>query len=252
MGRQQKQRKDAQKRQRNWRRGAGQNSPGASGHFESATATSGGELQLLSYRVTPEGLDFIEPANVPFVNATSEDERHELFDLLLDEPMSAIPRLTELMEKHPGTPMLFNWIAAAHTKAGLLEEADRVNELNFQQNPEYLFARTEYAQACLERKQPEKAAEAMDHKFDLKLLYPDRDLFHTTEFTAVSSVAILYYLQVGKRDQAEKLLEVMEQLAPGAEATRIMRQRVFASGVSLATREFTDLIRRGERLSNTR
>jgi tetratricopeptide (TPR) repeat protein len=239
MGRRQKQRKEVQKRQRNWRRGGGHSSLGAA---------DGGEIQLLSYRVTPEGLDCVEPANAAFVNATSEDQRRELFDLIFDDPLSAVPRLKEFMEKYPGTPMLFNWIAAAYRKAGLLEEEDRVNDLNFRQNPEYLFARTAYAEACLHRKQPEKAAEAMDHKFDLKLLYPDRDLFHTTEFTAVCSVAILYYLQIGKRDQAEKLLKVMEKLAPDAESTEIMRQQIFASGLSFAARRFADLIRRGRRL----
>jgi tetratricopeptide (TPR) repeat protein len=251
MGRQQKQRKEAQKRQREWRRGGTHNATGAPGLSDSLTETDGRRIQRLSYQVSPERLDYVEPANQAFVHAIPEEERRQLFEDALEQPLSAIPQLKQLMEKYPGTPMLSNWLAAAYTKAGFLDEADRINELNYESNPDYLFARTAYAQVCLLRKQPEKAAEVMDHKFDLKLLYPHREVFHTTEFTAISSIAILYYLQAGKRDLAERLLDLMEQLAPDAESTRIMHQEVFASKLSLAARKVADLIRSGRRLSKS-
>jgi hypothetical protein len=45
----------------------------------------------------------------------------------------------------------------------------------------------------------------MDHKWDLKAMHPYRDVFHETEFVAISLVAFRYFIVSGKIDQARDL-----------------------------------------------
>ena len=47
--------------------------------------------------------------------------------------------------------------------------------------PDYLFGRLAYARDCLERGDLDKVSEIFEGKFDLKLLYPDRERFHVSE-----------------------------------------------------------------------
>jgi hypothetical protein len=71
----------------------------------------------------------------------------------------------------------------------------------------------------------------MEHKWDLKALRPDLDLFHYTEFVAMSYVAIEYFMRTGDIEKAESIYDKLEQLAPNHEVTKLLQPLVEGYGV---------------------
>ena len=94
---------------------------------------------------------------------------------------------------------------------------------NYTDNPKYLFARCHYAQLCLHNGKIEKIPEIFENKFDLKVLYPRRNLFHANEYAAFTEVLCLYFNMIGKREKLEATYKSMKQTIPDATETESIR-----------------------------
>lgn len=88
---------------------------------------------------------------------------------------------------------------------------------NYQHNPDYLFAKINYAQLCIEKREFANIPLIFGNKFDLKLLYPRRNIFHVTEFAGFTAVMCAYYCGIGKRDTAQLLFDLLKEVAPESE-----------------------------------
>jgi hypothetical protein len=86
--------------------------------------------------------------------------------------------LLVLKEAYPQTPVLYNHLSAAYNRGGNYKAQRELVIENYLKNPDYHFAKVNYAQLCLDNGDFEKIPEIFDHKFDLKLLYPHRNTFH--------------------------------------------------------------------------
>ena len=85
-------------------------------------------------------------ADPGFWRALGDHDRLEIHELVRNDPPAAIQRLEPLLEKFPSTPMLLNWLAAAYSNLGRSDKADELIRLNYERNPDYLFARANYAE----------------------------------------------------------------------------------------------------------
>ncbi len=72
-------------------------------------------------------------------------------------------------------------LSIAYSSIGEDDKAEVIIKKNYEQNPDYLFAKCNYAEICFHRGQIEKIPEIFNNKFDLKLLYPKRKRFHISE-----------------------------------------------------------------------
>jgi hypothetical protein len=115
----------------------------------------------------------------------------------------------------------------AHSRAGQRREAEAVAEENYRQNPEYLFARVNYAEVCLARGAHAQVAEIFAHTFDLRLLYPQRKRFHLSEVTNFMGVVGLYFLATGNRELAEHYESFLQEIAPEFPITRRLHKQLF-------------------------
>jgi tetratricopeptide (TPR) repeat protein len=196
-------------------------------------------LCLLEYEITRDPLELAEERD-PDLEAAIADRQQELFDLVHNDARSAIPELETLLERFPNSRLLMNWLSAAYQRIGDHEKADSMITLCYQRHPDYLFARTNLAAIHLQNGDPAQADAVMQHKWDLKLMYPHRDVFHVSEFIAMSHVAVDYFMQTGERRAAELILESMVELAPDHEATKsaqkMMRSDLFQFLERLARR----------------
>jgi tetratricopeptide (TPR) repeat protein len=143
------------------------------------------------------------------------------------QPHKAIPELLEWIGKYPNIPILYNYLGVAYSMSGQREKAKEVVRDNYRRNPDYLFARLNYAQLFLVEGDYEKVAEILDHKFDLKLLYPRRKRFHVTEAANFMGVVGEYYLGIGERDAAIKYYDILKQIAPDFPITRQLRRMLY-------------------------
>jgi hypothetical protein len=195
------------------------------------------DVVLVSYDITLEPLEHMEAANRRVSEALGGEEEHQkLHDLLYEDPKAAIPVLERLIAQLDNAPMLYNWLSTAYGATGDEENSDRIARLNYERNPEYLFAKVNFAQMCLRDGDVKRVAEIFDNKFDLKLLYPHRNVFHLTEYVGFSAVMVEYYMRTGNQEAAKILLKTMTGLAPDHPATEHARRQVEGSVLMKALR----------------
>jgi tetratricopeptide (TPR) repeat protein len=185
---------------------------------------------------------------IPGLDEALKNIREKLFDDCHNDPAAAIPVLHRLLEQFPNAPMLLNWLSAALGRSGDIEGANRIARQNFEANPNYLFARINYAQIRLEEGDLEAVEEILDRKYDLKLLCPERDLFHLSEFRALSYLMISYWIKKGEFRPARALFDTLERLEPDGEITGILRHAVKGSYLLETARKLADMTLRAGRL----
>jgi tetratricopeptide (TPR) repeat protein len=168
-------------------------------------------VYLTEYTITSEPIEDTHYQRLP---AHVKDAVERLHTLAQQRPHAAIPELLQWIEQYPTIPMLYNFLSVAYSHAGDREKSEQTAVANYQHNPDYLFARVNYAEICLARSDYAKVAEIFNHTFDLKLLYPKRSRFHISEFAGFMGVIGVYFLETGERDTAEKVYAVLRQAAP--------------------------------------
>ena len=156
-----------------------------------------------------------------------KDAIERLHDESQSQPRRAIPELLEWIEKYPTVPVLYNYLGVAYMVSGQQEKATEVIRDNYRRNPDYLFARLNYAQLFLAEGDFEKVAEILDHKFDLKMLYPRRKRFHISEAANFMGVVGVYFFGIGECEAAIKYYDILKQIAPDFPMTRQLRRMLY-------------------------
>lgn len=149
----------------------------------------------------------------------AKEDLRELHFLVMTNPRQAISKSLRLIELFPNLPRLYNYLSVAYHRAGDSKSAEETVFNAYRRFPDYLFARLNYAEIFLDRREYEKVAEILEYKFDLPLLCPNRSRFHTSEFVAFASVMAQYFLGIGKRELAEAMYGMMQEVAPDNLAT---------------------------------
>jgi tetratricopeptide (TPR) repeat protein len=203
-------------------------------------------LKLLSYTISYDPMPDTSRMRNSDLESAMEGVRRQLFDESQDDPETAIPKLEALLVRFPDEPMLLNWLATAMQSAGDTEKAEAIALRNFQANPDYLFAKLNYAHMQLAKGDLEAVERILDKKFDLKLLYPERDVFHATEFIAMSHLMVSYWVKKGEFDAARRLFEAMQEILPGHPSTVRLRGMIEGTYLLEAARiQSQNALRRG-------
>jgi tetratricopeptide (TPR) repeat protein len=171
-------------------------------------------LRLISYGITAEPLVDQFQSGQPLENVLDEDERNALYQQAQRDPESAIPRLRQLLSDHPDCPPLYNWLATALEGAGRIEETYALAEENFRRHPDYIFAVVNLAMLMLDRGEIEQCTALLDKRFELKLLRPDRDVFHITEFRSFYYLMVVYFTKMNEPLHAKRYFSVLERTDP--------------------------------------
>jgi tetratricopeptide (TPR) repeat protein len=156
-----------------------------------------------------------------------KEAMERLHDVAQRRPREAIPELRDLIKHHPHIPQLYNYLSVAYARAGQRQEAESAVEENYQRNPEYLFARLNYAELCLARGDYAQVADIFAHTFDLHALYPQRKRFHLSEVANFMGVVGLYFAAIGNRELAEHYDALLQQIAPDFPLTTQLHKKLF-------------------------
>ena len=176
------------------------------------------KLQYISYEITDEPLEETAYARLP--EAVQEQVNTIYTDVLRQKPKEAAAELQSLIEQYPDVPQLHNHLHAAYALMGEKAQAKQVLQQTQTRFPDYLFGRISHALDCLQRGDVDEVAEIFDNKFELKLLYPEREVFHITEILGFYMVMARYFHAQGKDDRAETYYQLLLQLDPEHEHTR--------------------------------
>jgi len=111
----------------------------------------------LSYSITFDRMDEQDPGNQRFHDAHRRRSRGGLCQFA-ENPNAAIAKLEPMLAQFADAPVLYNWLTAAYLSVGEDEAADRLAMLNYERNPNYLFAKFELCDALLQRGDLERVA----------------------------------------------------------------------------------------------
>ena len=196
-------------------------------------------MHIVSYEVT------YDPIESKYLDYPEEiqNEIESLCYKAQESPKSAklaIPRIQKLIEEYPSCPTLYNYLTVAYSISGNPKKSLFWIKETYRLFPDYLFARILFAQQYLKEDNLEKAMDVFDCKLDLKLLYPERNVFHITEVVSFLSLVIEIYFRQGKLDSAEKLFDILRELAPNHPQT-IRLTNIFKHMESYISKFFRDL-----------
>jgi tetratricopeptide (TPR) repeat protein len=178
----------------------------------------------LNYQITYEALPHESLKQLPI---SVQEQATELYCLIRSRPAQVIAPLQKLTEKYPEVPVFYNYLRTAYEMIGQSNKADQLLEIIYRKYPDYLFGKINYAFRCLNTSKPEKLVEIFGNKFDLRLLYPHRKIFHISEFTAFTSVIALYLDMIGDHQNARKYYRSLKYWAPNHSLTQVVKVQLF-------------------------
>lgn len=169
------------------------------------------------------------PIEQPWQTRLSKETRDalpRLHALVLDDPRAAVAELRAWIEREP-LPMFFNWLSVAYGALGDTEGVRYTVRENYRRNPQYLFARLNYAELCLRDGDLEGAREALGPELDIRRFLGGRRRIHVSEVAGYFYTVALYHLKAGDRAAAEKIYEMLEEVAPEEVSTEDLRRRLY-------------------------
>lgn len=162
--------------------------------------------------------------NNPETKAPAEIDAQlqDLLRLTQADPDRAVTKIESLLQQFPDERHLLNYLASARGAAGDVKGAEEVSERNYRLHPDYLFARMNYAEFLLRDGRMNDIPAVLGGHFSLRAMYPHRNVFHVTEALAFYSFLGRYRATQGDLEEAENILEFLEELEPDHRATLML------------------------------
>jgi tetratricopeptide (TPR) repeat protein len=147
----------------------------------------------------------------------------ELNALMREDPRAAVTELRAWIAREP-LPMFFNWLSGAYSALRDINGVEETVRENYQRNPQYLFARVNYAELCLRDGDLDGAREALGGRLDIRALLGGRKRVHVSELTAYFYAAGLYHIKAGDLAAAENVYGILKNAAPDEPPTEQLRR----------------------------
>lgn len=192
-------------------------------------------VRVLQYEITTEPLLDAEYVKLPM---HIQEEIENIHFMVYENPQKAIEKLDLLIESYPNMPKLYNYLTVAHMQLGRTKKVEELIVENYKNSPTYLFAMLNYAELCMRKGDYEKISEIFDNKFDLKLLYPERNRFHLSEVVNFVGTIGYYYARTGDLNVAAVYYDILNQLEPEHEMTRRLERELTTSFLEKGFRKY--------------
>jgi len=135
-----------------------------------------------------------------------------LFLLATKGKKSGIKRLKRLIEQYPNEPTLKNYLSVLYNNMGDKKRSNEVNHYIVEKHPDYLFGKLNLASEYYDMNEFDKMKEILGENFNLKELYPERDVFHIIEVEGIFKMAGMYYIGVNSFDKAREYIDALFEL----------------------------------------
>ena len=124
-----------------------------------------------------------------------------LLERVQTKPKGICGEIEALHTTYPHIPEISNLLSYAYILHKEIAKAEALIKQAYHSHPDYLFAKLNYADLCLRKKQLDTVFQIFP-SFDLKKLFPGRTTFHFTEYRGLQVLAAHTLLAQKKRDQA--------------------------------------------------
>ncbi|QVL56936.1 MAG: hypothetical protein KFB93_05995 [Simkaniaceae bacterium] len=151
----------------------------------------------------------------------------KLYAMANENPRRAKKKVETFYEAHPDQPEVLNLLTYLYLARRRIRKANRLIEENYIKNPDYLFAKINYADLCLRRKKTQIIPEIFNKKFNLTELYPNKKMFHISEFRGFMTLMGFYHLSLGKREAAEGYHYLAARVDPNHPTTKVLEKKLY-------------------------
>jgi tetratricopeptide (TPR) repeat protein len=139
----------------------------------------------------------------------SEKEARKLSLLVCSaqiDPKQAYCQALSWKEEKKNHPVLDNLLTFLHLQNRELKKAEELIVQSYQNYPDYLFAKINYADYCLRKKRKEEIPRIFP-TFELSKLFPNKSSFHVSEFRGFMIFLSRYHRFIGEKKEAQKYYE---------------------------------------------
>ncbi len=106
------------------------------------------------------------------------------------------------INKDPDEPILQNYLSNALILMGDLKGAEKIQKDVIEKYPDYLFGKLSYGRNLLNQKQYEEIPKLFGGEYALPAAYPDRKVFHFSEFIGFQTLIGFYFLRTKQVEHA--------------------------------------------------
>jgi hypothetical protein len=166
-----------------------------------------GKLEVKELKIT------YDPIETKWTKMTPKSLRKKITQIqeyTKTDPKKAIQEISKIYLRHRELPVLNNYLSLSYEALGDAENVDKITIKTYKSFPRYLFAKTNYAHICLRKGEMDKFEEIFEYKSDLQSLYPERNVFHYTEFLSFMSAWAFYYYKIGEEKAATACYKSMK------------------------------------------
>jgi tetratricopeptide (TPR) repeat protein len=128
---------------------------------------------------------------------------------------SALKELNDLIKKYPSIPQFKNLLSTLYEKQGNHFMAAEINRRLDSLHPDYLYGKINLANTAITNDEYEKVPEILCEAMELKVLYPDREVFNSGEVLAFYETAFHYFIGIENAEEARIRLEIIQKLNEG-------------------------------------
>ncbi|HSX04593.1 MAG TPA: hypothetical protein VLG76_07690 [Rhabdochlamydiaceae bacterium] len=140
-------------------------------------------------------------------------------------PHRAFEEVKEFQSKHPDLPEAMNLLTFVTIQKKEIAKAEKMIQESYEKFPHYLFARINYADQCLRKKQLQKIPEIFS-SFNLKDLYPEKRVFHYSEFRGFMVTLGFYHLTLKNRKEAKECLDHAKKADPDHSSVKLLEKKL--------------------------
>ena len=138
-------------------------------------------------------------------------------------------KLEGWIQKYPDYPQFKNYLSVYYSLTNRKEKAFTYNQEMEAMHPAYIYSRINRAEECLAKGEMANVPDILGSTFDLAALYPDRKIFHVTEFASYYKVVIRYWFTLNEVNKARPVVLMLEEL-----------EKIF--GRSFGVKDFSQLL----------
>jgi tetratricopeptide (TPR) repeat protein len=122
--------------------------------------------------------------------------------------------LFALREKYPKVPCIYNYISVLYQNTGQMENLVKSLRETTRIFPDYLFGKTALAEYYLQNSYISGIPPILEHKFELYLLCPEKELFHISEVRAFYALTGMYHAEKNHLARAFHCYYLLEEIDP--------------------------------------
>ena len=153
----------------------------------------------------------------------------DMFHNIARNPQAIIDAYDKVPKKHQNNPILLNYLSAAYFYKKDAKKVKETTIKNYNKNKDYLFAKINYAQICIEEEDYEKIPPIFNNKYELSLLYPKRKKFHIDEFIKFNWIMGVYFFKIGEIEKAKMYYEAIRSIEPRDKCTKMLKKLLYPS-----------------------